>query len=112
MASVREALDLACLRDHQHRRVRADRFQLDEDVDARVVLGERVDLAPGELDLAVEVIDQPEQAVEPATRRLPQLELGEEAASVRAEQALVRGAAAHAPPKWRGRGSSGPSASA
>ena len=73
----------------QHRGVGADPAQLAEHVDARVVAGERIDLAFRQLDLPVEVADQAEQAVESPARRLAQRELGEEATAAAAEEVGV-----------------------
>ena len=65
-----EAGDVADLGDHQHRDVAADAADLAEHLDVVVVLGERVDLAGGQRDLAVEVSDQTEQALEAPARRV------------------------------------------
>jgi len=45
------------------------------------VARKRVDLAPGQLDLAVEVTDQAEQAVEPPAGGFPEWELGQGASA-------------------------------
>lgn len=89
VAGRTEAFDLADLGDHEHGRVAADPPQLAEDVDARVVAGERVDLALGLLDLAIEVADQAEQAPESPPRRLATGYLGEVASATLAEEVAV-----------------------
>src|SRR5213596_1027944 len=58
-----EAFDLADLGNYEHGGVGADPAQLAEDVDARVVACESVDLTLREFDLAVEIADQAEQTV-------------------------------------------------
>src|SRR5262249_52166586 len=62
-----------------------------EHLDVGVFLSARVDLAAGLLDLAVEGVDEGQQAVEPTPRPLAQLELGEEAATAGPEQVAVAG---------------------
>jgi hypothetical protein len=50
-----EAVDIADLGDHEHRRVSPDAADLCEDPDALVVVGESLDLARGLVDLAVKI---------------------------------------------------------
>jgi hypothetical protein len=57
LARRAESRDVADLRDHEHRGVAADAADLAEHVDARVMLGQSVDLAGGHPDLAIEVTD-------------------------------------------------------
>ena len=89
VAGGREAGDVADLGDDQQRGVAADAADLAEHVDAVVVAGALVDLAGGVGDLAVEVVDQRHQAVQPPPRRVAQLERGEELAAALAEQVGV-----------------------
>jgi hypothetical protein len=65
--------DVADLGDDQHRGVAADAVDLAQKRGALVSLGVAVDLAPGRVDFAVEVIEEREQAVQPLPRRLAQL---------------------------------------
>jgi hypothetical protein len=65
-----EAGNVAYLGDHQHRGVAPHAAELAEHLDPIVALGERVDLAGGRLDLAVEVSDQGKRALEPPAGRL------------------------------------------
>ena len=76
-----EPVDVADLGDDQHRGVAADPADLAQQLDALVGLRALVDLAGGGGDLAVEVADQPEQAVEPPAGSVGQLEGGEELAA-------------------------------
>ena len=80
-----EPVDVADLGDDQHRGVAADAADLGEHVDAVVGLGALLDLGGRCVDLAVEVVDQRDQAVQPPARRLAQLQVGEELASALAE---------------------------
>ena len=77
----REPFDVADLGDDQHRGVVADPADLAEQLDALVGLSALVDLAGGGGDLAVEVADQREQAVEPSAGAVGQLQRGEELAA-------------------------------
>jgi hypothetical protein len=89
MAGGREAGDLADLGDDQHRRVAPDTADLGEHVDAVIGLGALLDLGRGLLDLAVEVADQRDQAVQSPSRRVAQLERDEEFAAAFAKQVGV-----------------------
>jgi len=64
VAGVGEALDLADLGDDQHRGVAANPADLRQDVDAVVGLRPLLNLDGRLGDLAVEVVDQRQQAVE------------------------------------------------
>jgi hypothetical protein len=74
LPSCLEARDVADLDDHQHRDIAAHAADLAEHLDIRILLGAGVDLARGQVNLAREVGDQRERAVEPAARALRQLE--------------------------------------
>jgi hypothetical protein len=89
MAGAGEAGDVADLGDDQHRRVAPDAADLGQHVDAIIGLGALLDLARGVGDLAVEVVDQGDQAVQAPARRLAQLERGEQFATTLAEQVGV-----------------------
>jgi hypothetical protein len=91
VAGASEATDVADLGDHQHRDVAADAADLTEHLDEGVVVGARVDLAAGLLDLAVEAVDQHHAAVQPPAGRLAKRQLGEEAAAAGAEEVGVGG---------------------
>src|SRR4051794_41461041 len=91
MPSGREALDLADLGVHEHRRVAPDAADLAKHRQALVNLGAVVDLAGEQVDLTIEVVDQAQQAVEPLLRRLPPLERRQELAPALAEQIRVAG---------------------
>jgi hypothetical protein len=80
-----EAHDVADLGDHEHCDVAADAADLAEHLDVGVLLGAGLDLARGEVDLAAEVGDQRECAVEPPARAVVQLERLEEAQAAGAE---------------------------
>jgi hypothetical protein len=89
LAGAREPGDVADLGDDQHRGGAADATDLAEHLDVGILARARLDLDGGCGDLAVEVGDQREQAVQPPPWRLAQLELGQEAAPARAEQVAV-----------------------
>ena len=91
MPGRREACDVADLGDDQHRRVAPNPADLTEHSDALVGLRASVDLAGGGGDLAVEVSDQRQQAVQPLARPVGQLERCEELLSAFAEQVGVLG---------------------
>jgi hypothetical protein len=91
MLGGRKPFHVSDLGDDQHRRVAADPADLAQQLDALIGLGALVDLARGRGDLAVEVADQREQAVEPSTRRVGQLEAGEVLTAGGAEQVGVLG---------------------
>src|SRR6266700_6269737 len=86
VAGIGEALDLADLGDDQHRGVAANPADLRQDVDAVVGLGALLDFAGRVCDLAVEVVDQRQQAVQPSPRCFAQLQLVEEATATGAEE--------------------------
>ena len=86
VASAGEAGDVADLGDDEHRGVAADAADLAEHVDAVVGLGALLDLGGRLVALAVEVVDQRDQAVEPPARRGAQLKLGQKLAAAFAEQ--------------------------
>src|SRR5437588_2318600 len=85
MPGVGEALDLADLGDDQHRRVTADAADLSQDLDAIVSFGALIDLGAGRFELAVEVVDQRQQAIQTPAGRLAQLERLEKLAASLAE---------------------------
>jgi hypothetical protein len=86
MAGGREPVDVADLGDDQHRGVAPNAADLGQHVDAIIGLGALLDLGGGRLDLAVEVADQRDHAVQPPARRVAQLESGEELAAAFAER--------------------------
>jgi hypothetical protein len=76
-----KAGDVGDLGDDQPRGVAPDAADLAEHVDAVVGFGALLDLLGGVIDLAVEVVDERDQAVQPPPRRLAQFEVGEELAA-------------------------------
>jgi uncharacterized membrane protein len=85
----RESGDLADLSDDQHRGVGTDPAQLAEQLDPLVGSGALVDLPGGLGDLAVEVVDQRHQTVQPPARPVGQHQLSQVAAPRGAEQVGV-----------------------
>src|SRR5262245_62284346 len=86
MTSGREPGDLTDLGDHEQGGEDTDSRDACEDGDARVVLGARLDLPLHNRELAVEVGDQRQQGLEPATGRLREREPGEELPSLGPEE--------------------------
>ena len=86
---VGEAGDVADFGDHQQRGVAADAADLAEHVDVGVLAGAPVDLGAGRVDLAGEVRDQRQQAVEPPARVGAQLDLGAESCAGRPEEVAI-----------------------
>src|SRR4051794_41769667 len=71
MPSGREALDLADLGVHEHRRVAPDAADLAKHRQALVNLGAVVDLAGEQRDLTIEVVAHAQQSVDPLLPRAP-----------------------------------------
>ena len=86
MAGGWEAGDVADLGDHQHRGAAPDTTDLAEHLDSVIGLRALLDLGRGLLDLAVEIADQRDQALQPAAWRVAQLQCCEELATAFAEQ--------------------------
>jgi hypothetical protein len=84
-----EAGDVADLGDDEEGDEETDAGDPGEDRNARVVLGAGADLPLDGRELAVEVSDQGEQALEPAAGALRQRQLVEEASPLRPEQLAV-----------------------
>jgi hypothetical protein len=84
-----KAAHVADLGDDQHRGVTADALDLAEQLDALIGSRLTVDLLAGGVDLAIEVLEQRQQAVEALPGRLAQLERRQELSASVAEQVCM-----------------------